>query len=110
MLHSLEFALQEVFPAVHIVGGGASNGILNQLTASITKKPVYAGPVEATALGNTLMQLVGLGELHSLKEARELIANSYVLKEYEPEESACYEELYERFLAVTNLKDAAPAQ
>ncbi len=110
VLESLEFALGEKLPVIHIVGGGASNGILNQLTASITKKPVYAGPVEATALGNALMQLAGLGELHSLGEARELIARSFRLEEYWPDCDPCYEELYARFLNVTALKEAAPEE
>ncbi len=110
VLESLEYALGETLPAVHIVGGGASNATLNQLTASITKKPVYAGPVEATALGNALMQFVGLGELGSLSEARELIARSCPLEEYQPDYNPCYEELYGRFLAATALKAAAPEE
>lgn len=110
VLESLEFALGEALPVIHIVGGGASNGILNQLTASITKKPVYAGPVEATALGNSLMQLVGLGELSSLQEARELIARSFQLEEYMPQCNTYYEEQYARFLNITALKATTPKE
>ncbi|HWR23284.1 MAG TPA: rhamnulokinase family protein, partial [Feifaniaceae bacterium] len=110
VLESLEFALGETLPVIHIVGGGANNEILNQLTASVAKKPVYAGPLEATALGNALMQLVGLGELSSLGEARELVMRSFPLQAYFPENDPCYEELYTRFLRVTALKEAAPKE
>jgi rhamnulokinase len=55
---------------VHVVGGGARNVRLNQWLADALNMPVIAGPYEATALGNGLMQLVGLGELHGLEEVR----------------------------------------
>jgi len=59
--------------AVHIVGGGSRNQLLNQAVADVTGLPVVAGPVEATALGNTLVQLVALGELEDLSQAREVV-------------------------------------
>jgi rhamnulokinase len=60
-------------PALHIVGGGSRNHLLNQLAADVTGLPVLAGPAEATALGNILVQLVALGELGGLEEARALV-------------------------------------
>jgi sugar (pentulose or hexulose) kinase len=59
--------------AVHIVGGGSRNRLLNQSVADVTGLPVVAGPVEATALGNLLVQLIALGELKDLAQARELV-------------------------------------
>jgi len=59
--------------AVHIVGGGSRNQLLNQAVADVTGLPVVAGPVEATALGNTLVQLIALGELEDLSQAREVV-------------------------------------
>jgi rhamnulokinase len=59
--------------AVHIVGGGSRNALLNQAVADVTGLPVVAGPVEATALGNVLVQLIALGDLAGLAEAREVV-------------------------------------
>jgi rhamnulokinase len=61
---------------VHILGGGARNARLNQWLADALDVPVIAGPYEATALGNALMQLVGLGELHGLAQVRSIVQNT----------------------------------
>ena len=60
---------------VHVLGGGARNSRLNQWLSNALDVPVITGPVEATALGNALMQLVGLGELHGLGEVRAIAQN-----------------------------------
>jgi rhamnulokinase len=59
--------------AVHIVGGGSRNQLLNQAVADVTGLPVIAGPVEATALGNILVQLIALGDIKDLSQAREVV-------------------------------------
>lgn len=70
---------------VHIVGGGSQNGLLCQLTADATGKPVIAGPVEATALGNVLVQARAAGAVHGgLAELRQLVAGAAALQRYEP--------------------------
>jgi rhamnulokinase len=63
-------------PAVHIVGGGSRNQLLNQTVADATGLPVVTGPVEATALGNLLVQLIALGELEDLSQARAVVRAS----------------------------------
>jgi rhamnulokinase len=63
-------------PLIHIVGGGSANELLNQLTADVAGIPVHAGPVEATAYGNALVQLGALGELSGLAEMREVVKAS----------------------------------
>jgi rhamnulokinase len=73
-------------PAVHIVGGGSRNELLNQLVADTAGLPVIAGPAEATALGNALVQLIALGELDGLEQARELVRGGAggAVKRFEP--------------------------
>jgi rhamnulokinase len=70
--------------AVHAVGGGTNNGLLCQLTADATGVPVLAGPAEATAIGNLVVQAMAIGEVASLTQARELVARSFPARRYEP--------------------------
>ena len=60
-------------PGIHIVGGGCQNDYLNQATADAAGRPVLAGPVEATATGNLLVQAIACGEIASLAEGRQLL-------------------------------------
>ncbi|MBN1436350.1 MAG: rhamnulokinase [Sedimentisphaerales bacterium] len=69
---------------LHIVGGGIQNELLCQFTANALDKTVVTGPVEATALGNILMQAIATGDVASLDEARKIVGNSYELKTYSP--------------------------
>lgn len=85
---------------IHIVGGGVNNELLCQLTADVTGKPVIAGPAEATAAGNLMVQALACGRLSSLAEVREIIANSSDLREYEPVGSSEWEDVYQTFRQV----------
>lgn len=67
--------------ALHIIGGGSQDGYLNALTAAALDIPVYAGPVEATAIGNLLAQMLGVGAFESIAEARQTVFNSFDVKE-----------------------------
>ena len=69
---------------LHIVGGGAQNRLLCQLAADATGRQVVAGPIEATAAGNLLMQMLGNGDIATLAEARQIARRSFALTEYEP--------------------------
>ena len=94
---------------VHVIGGGARNRLLCRLTADILGRPVLAGPVEATALGNVLVQALATGELGSLAELREVAAASAEPELYEPgEDREAAEAVHHRFLTVTGA--AAPAR
>jgi rhamnulokinase len=84
-------------PVVHIIGGGSLNRVLNQMTADSTGAQVVAGPVEATALGNAVVQLVSLGELGSVSEAREVLSETLGLQVYSPGEAGGWDEAYVRF-------------
>lgn len=84
---------------VHIVGGGSNNTLLNRLTAGATDLPVTVGPVEATAVGNLLVQAVATGRLASIAEGRALVARSFPMLTYEPQGD--WTEARARFAAVT---------
>jgi rhamnulokinase len=81
---TIERLTGETIPGIHIVGGGSRNAYLNQATADATGKPVLAGPVEATAAGNLIVQAVAAGELASIAEGRERLAHATALRAYEP--------------------------
>lgn len=90
---------------LHIVGGGSNNALLNRMTANASGKPVLAGPGEATAIGNLLVQAMALSEIASLKELREVVRASFETPTYEPVETEKWEDAYGRFLRVTGLTD-----
>jgi rhamnulokinase len=75
---------------LHVVGGGSQNALLNQWTANAVGLPVVAGPTEATAIGNILLQAIAKGELDGLDEARRLVVRSFPLKRYEPEDQEAW--------------------
>jgi len=87
-IRALEELTGKRFTALHIVGGGSRNRALNQWTADETGLPVYAGPVEGTALGNVIAQLIALGEIESLARARAMIRESFAVTTYQPQEGA----------------------
>lgn len=85
---------------IHIVGGGTQNRQLCQAAADACGRRVLAGPVEATATGNLMMQAVATGEVASITQAREVIRRSFQVEQYEPQNTAAWEEAYEGFLSV----------
>jgi len=82
-ISEIEEIFEKPFPSINIIGGGCQNEMLNQLIADATKKMVYAGPVEATAIGNIVSQLIALGEISNIQEARKIIKHSFAVKKYE---------------------------
>jgi rhamnulokinase len=87
----------KALPVIHIVGGGSRNRLLNQFTADATGCEVIAGPVEATAIGNILMQAIALGQLSSLKEGRALVRRSFEVSSFRPKDSSRWDEAYRRY-------------
>ena len=81
-VEQLENILQKQFHQINIIGGGAQNNYLNQLIAAKTKKEVIAGPIEATAIGNIVAQMIALGEISSVEEARRKIKNSFQIRKF----------------------------
>jgi len=82
---------------IYIVGGGCKNQLLNQFAADALNCLIVAGPVEATSIGNILMQLYALGEIHSLAEGRALIRRSFETKIFEPKNTGAWDDAYARF-------------
>ena len=80
-----------------MVGGGSRNALLCQFTADACGRPVYAGPIEATAAGNVLLQAMARGKLGSLADARAVIARSFPVLAYEPRDTAAWAEAAGRF-------------
>ena len=80
-LKALEDVTGEKYETLNIIGGGSKNGFLNELTAKYTGKKIITGPAEGTAIGNLMMQMVGGGELASVKEGRQIIKQSFDIAE-----------------------------
>jgi sugar (pentulose or hexulose) kinase len=87
---------------LHVVGGGASNELLCEWTASAAERPVLAGPAEATLVGNLLVQAIALGDLTSITEARAVVRRSFAPRVCEPSTSPAWREARERFAALSN--------
>lgn len=99
-LEQIEVCTGKKFNAINMIGGGIQSKLLCQMTASASGRKVVAGPVEATALGNIAVQLMALGEIKDIKEARQIIANSENTYEYFPQDQEKWEEAYAKFKTI----------
>ncbi|MGC8640041.1 MAG: rhamnulokinase [Isosphaeraceae bacterium] len=99
-INQLESILGTTIRTIHVVGGGAKNQLLCQFTADACARPVHAGPVEATAIGNILMQAIGRGRLGSITELRSVVARSFPDQVFEPEKTTAWAEASARFDAL----------
>jgi rhamnulokinase len=100
VLKRLEELTGKRFDPIHIIGGGTKNRLLNQLTADATCRTVVTGPVEATAIGNILMQAIGLNHLGSLEEARGVVRTSFTPEVYESKQTTEWDAAYSRLQKV----------
>jgi rhamnulokinase len=100
VLEMCEELIRRRIEVVHIVGGGTKNRLLCQAAADACGRPVLAGPVEATAIGNIMMQAVAAGEVGNIAEARNIIRDSFPLDEYQPRNVEAWNEAYGRFTDV----------
>src|SRR4029079_11474207 len=96
-LEGMEDVLGRKINTIHIVGGGTQNQLLNQMTADACGRAVVAGPVEATAIGNVLVQAMATGDVPSLAAARTIVRESFPVKGYEPMGGNKWDHAYARF-------------
>jgi len=96
----LESILGTTIKTIHVVGGGTKNSLLCQFTADACGRPVHAGPVEETAIGNILMQAIGRGRLGSIADLRTVVARSFPQTVYEPRQTAAWTAAAGRFAAL----------
>jgi rhamnulokinase/L-fuculokinase len=88
------------FDVLHLMGGGTKDGFLCELSAESLGIPVIAGPVEATALGNIILQLIALGEIESIEEGRKIIRDTEKVKIFEKEHTPDWDEAFGRFCEI----------
>ncbi|UOQ49961.1 rhamnulokinase [Gracilibacillus caseinilyticus] len=103
LLQRLERLSGKELKRIHMGGGAIRNQTLCQLTANATGREIIAGPVEASAIGNAIGQWIALGEVKDLKEARQLVGESFPLQYYQPQEQIQWQEAYQRFVQYTGL-------
>lgn len=96
VLEKMEDLRGKPVEVLHIVGGGVQNSLLCQFTANATGKPVVAGPIEATAIGNIMMQAIATGDIASIAEGRELVKRSFEVITYQPQDVEQWDEVYQR--------------
>ena len=100
VLERLESMIGYRLEPLHIVGGGTKNRLLSQFTADAIGRQVIAGPAEATAIGNILMQAYALKLISSLAEGRQVVARSFDLETYEPRDPNQWDDVYQRFVGL----------
>jgi len=91
------FAIEKL----HVIGGGSKNNVLNQFTANALGIPVVAGPSEATAIGNIMLQAKAVGLVDGIQEMRHLIASSIETTEFLPQDTEVWNEAFQKFVEVT---------
>jgi rhamnulokinase len=98
VLNRLETLAGKHLDPIHIIGGGTKNHLLNQFTADCTGRKVVSGPIEATSVGNVLMQALALGHIANIQDARAIVRKSFAPEIYQPQYSAGWEHAYQKLL------------
>lgn len=100
VLESLERILDRRLSTLHVIGGGSQNRLLCQFTSDAINRRVLAGPIEATAIGNALVQAMATGAISGIGQLRDVVRASFAIEEYEPRDAARWDEAYGRFVAL----------
>ena len=104
-LDKIQYCLNKKYDTIHMIGGGIQSKLLCQMTANATGCRVAAGPVEATAFGNIAVQMIALGQIKDIKEAREIIERSEATCYYEPQNTEEWSQAYARYCQVTKRQE-----
>jgi len=104
-IEQIESLTEKKIECLHIIGGGAHNKMMNQLTADALGIPVYAGPTEATAIGNLMIQARAMGSVSLLDEIRTVVRNSFELNEYLPNPKLDWDSAYLKFRKLVETED-----
>ena len=98
MVHEwLEELVGNRIETIHIVGGGTQNELLCQMAADACQRRIVTGPIEATAIGNLMQQMISSGDVDSISDARQIITQSFDLNSYEPQNASAWQDAYPRF-------------
>lgn len=99
-LDQMEAVTKRRIKALHIVGGGSRNNMLNQFAANVINRPVYAGPVESACIGNVLIQASAFGEISGLNQLRETVKRSFPIAEFQPQDCDQWQEAYRKYESI----------
>jgi rhamnulokinase len=99
-LDAIEYVSRRSLSTLRIVGGGSLNSFLNQMIADVCGRQVIAGPAEASALGNVMMQAIAMGHLQDVAEGRAALTTSFTCSSYHPQRSDAWDEAYARFQGI----------
>jgi sugar (pentulose or hexulose) kinase len=102
IIQSIERIIEKEIKILFIIGGGAFNQLLNQFTANSLNIPIKAGPIEATSIGNILLQAKAIGLVKNLQELRKYVIKSFPISNYYPENVKSWENAYEEFINYIN--------
>ena len=106
VLDKLKTVADKEINQLHLIGGGIQNTLLCQMTANATGARTLAGPVEATAEGNLLLQAYGCGEIGSLSELRAVVEKSTRLEEYLPQNPQRWQQAFGQYIKVCELEES----
>jgi sugar (pentulose or hexulose) kinase len=101
-IENLEDIIKKKIRILHIIGGGSQNALLNQFTANALDIPVKAGPSEATAIGNLLVQALSLGKINDIFKLRQIVKTSFPITEFTPKDIKSWNDAYIEYLRTIN--------
>jgi sugar (pentulose or hexulose) kinase len=101
VIEELQTLTERGYARINIVGGGSNNRLLNQFVANATGMQVVAGPSEATAIGNLLVQLLAHGEISSVAQGRQIIQKSFKTENFDPENLNEWDDRYKQYLQMS---------